>query len=104
MVPGNDGSDFLTETLKYDGRLAVKCSNYIGETIDDAVSLGMKGILLIGHVGKLVKLAAGVMNTHSRQADCRMKCSPPMRQWQAPQRRMQRKSWTVSRQRKPWII
>ena len=72
VVPGNYGSDFLTETLKYDGRLAVKCSNYIGETIDDAVSLGMKGILLIGHVGKLVKLAAGVMNTHSRQADCRM--------------------------------
>lgn len=72
VVPGNYGSDFLTRKLKYDGSLAVKCSNYIGETIDDAVTLGMKGILLIGHVGKLVKLAAGVMNTHSRQADCRM--------------------------------
>ena len=34
--------------------------------------LGMKGILLIGHIGKFIKLAAGVMNTHSRQADCRM--------------------------------
>ena len=32
----------------------------------------MKGILLAGHIGKFVKLAAGVMNTHSRQADCRM--------------------------------
>ena len=31
----------------------------------------MKGLLLIGHVGKLIKVAAGVMNTHSRQADCR---------------------------------
>lgn len=62
----------LTETLKYDGRLAVKCSNYIGETIDDAVRMGMKGILFVGHIGKLVKIAAGVMNTHSRQADCRM--------------------------------
>ena len=72
IVPGNYGSDFLTRTLKFDGSLAVKCSNYIGDAIDDAVSLGMKGILLIGHVGKLVKLAAGVMNTHSRQADCRM--------------------------------
>lgn len=72
VVPGNYGSDFLTETLKYDGNLAVKCSNYIGEVIDDAVSLKIKGILLIGHVGKLVKLAAGVMNTHSHQADCRM--------------------------------
>lgn len=72
IVPGNYGSDFLTETLGYNGALAVKCSNYIGETIDSAVSLGMKGILFIGHAGKLIKLAAGVMNTHSRQADCRM--------------------------------
>lgn len=72
VVPGNYGSDFLTHTLGYDGGLAVKCSNYIGETIDDAVTLGMQGILLIGHVGKLIKLAAGVMNTHSRQADCRL--------------------------------
>ena len=40
--------------------------------MDDARLLGMKGILLVGHAGKLVKLAAGVMNTHSRQADCRM--------------------------------
>lgn len=72
LVPGNYGSDFLKETLQYDGSLAVKCSNYIGEAIDFAVALHMKGILLIGHIGKLVKAAAGVMNTHSRQADCRM--------------------------------
>lgn len=71
MVPGNYGSDFLKEALGYDGNLAVKCSNYIGESIDSAVQLGMQGILLIGHVGKLIKVAAGVMNTHSRQADCR---------------------------------
>ncbi|MGC4019884.1 MAG: cobalt-precorrin-5B (C(1))-methyltransferase CbiD [Muricomes sp.] len=72
VVPGNYGSDFLASELGYDGKLAVKCSNYIGETIDAAVGLGMEGILLVGHIGKLVKLAAGVMNTHSRQADCRM--------------------------------
>ena len=71
VVPGNYGSDFLSETLGYDGEASVKCSNYIGETIDIAVRLKTKGILLTGHVGKLVKLAAGVMNTHSRQADCR---------------------------------
>ena len=71
-VPGNYGIDFLTESMGIDQDLAVKCSNYVGETIDDARLLGMKGILLIGHVGKFIKLAAGVMNTHSRQADCRM--------------------------------
>lgn len=72
VVPGNYGSDFLTQTLQFDGNQAVKCSNYIGETIDAAVVLGMKGILLVGHVGKLIKLAAGIMNTHSAQADGRM--------------------------------
>ena len=72
VTPGNYGSDFLKEKMGMDLSLAVKCSNYIGEAIDDAAMLDMKGILLVGHVGKLVKLAAGVMNTHSRQADCRM--------------------------------
>lgn len=72
VVPGNYGIDFLNGTLQVHGNLAVKCSNYIGEVIDAAVNLQMSGILLIGHIGKLVKVAAGVMNTHSRQADCRM--------------------------------
>lgn len=72
VVPGNYGRDFLTEQLGFDADRAVKCSNYIGETIDAAVNLEMKSLLLIGHIGKLVKVAAGVMNTHSRQADCRM--------------------------------
>ena len=72
VVPGNYGTDFLKDVLRLDPEQAVKCSNYVGETIDDARLLGMKGILLAGHIGKFVKLAAGVMNTHSRQADCRM--------------------------------
>lgn len=72
VVPGNYGQDFLTESLGYDGSKAVRCSNYIGEMIDKAVQLNVQGILLVGHIGKLVKIAAGVMNTHSRQADCRL--------------------------------
>lgn len=72
VVPGNYGTDFLRDNLQMDPAFSVKCSNYVGETIEDAKLLGMKGILLIGHIGKFIKLAAGVMNTHSRQADCRM--------------------------------
>ena len=48
-----------------------KCSNFIGDALDAAAALGFCDVLLVGHVGKLVKLAGGVMNTHSRQADCR---------------------------------
>ena len=72
VVPGNYGVDFLRESIGYTEEKTVKCSNYIGEVIDDAVRLGMKGILLVGHIGKLVKIAAGIMNTHSKQADGRM--------------------------------
>ena len=72
VVPGNYGSDFLHDTLGYQEDAAVKCSNSVGEVIDDAVRLQMKGILLVGHIGKFIKLAAGIMNTHSRQADGRM--------------------------------
>lgn len=72
VVPGNYGIEFLQGELGMNLDTAVKCSNYIGETIDYAKLLGIKKLLLIGHVGKFIKLAAGVMNTHSRQADCRM--------------------------------
>ena len=37
-----------------------------------ACQMDFRSLLLIGHIGKLVKLGAGVMNTHSRSADARM--------------------------------
>jgi cobalt-precorrin-5B (C1)-methyltransferase len=71
ITPGNYGRDFALNTFGLDLETGVKCSNYIGETLDYAVYKGFRQLLLIGHAGKLVKLAAGVMNTHSRVADCR---------------------------------
>ena len=72
LCPGNYGLDFLEEELpELEPIPRVKCSNYIGDALDLALLEGMKEVLLIGHVGKLVKLAGGIMNTHSRMADCR---------------------------------
>lgn len=51
---------------------SVKCSNFIGEALDMALEFGFESVLIIGHLGKLVKLGAGIMNTHSAQADGRM--------------------------------
>ena len=48
------------------------CSNYIGETLDMAAEEGTEVLLLAGHAGKLIKTAAGIMDTHSRTADGRM--------------------------------
>lgn len=72
ITPGNFGSDFIKECLGIDISKAVQCSNFIGETLDYIRYRGFKKILLIGHTGKLIKLAAGIMNTHSSYADGRM--------------------------------
>ena len=72
IAPGNYGLDFIKKEFDYDLDKAVKCSNYIGDTIDIAVELGFKKIVLVGHIGKLVKVSGGIMNTHSKEADCRM--------------------------------
>lgn len=73
VVPGNYGIDFLEQYGHgLDLEDAVKCSNFVGEALDAAVEFGAKGVLLIGHIGKFVKLAGGIMNTHSHNADARM--------------------------------
>lgn len=72
IAPGNYGIDFLREVYGIAEEDSVKCSNYIGQSLDMAVELGFKGVVLTGHIGKLVKVAGGVMNTHSKWADCRM--------------------------------
>ena len=68
---GNYGEDFTRDVMQLDLEGAVTCSNFVGELLDYAVLLGFETLLLIGHSGKLVKLAQGVMNTHSKYADCR---------------------------------
>lgn len=72
VAPGNYGQDFLLNTLNIELKRSIKCSNYIGDTIDMVCDSGAKAMLLVGHIGKLVKLGAGIMNTHSKVADGRM--------------------------------
>ena len=72
IAPGNYGQDFLLNTLGIELKRSIKCSNYIGDTIDMVCDAGAEAMLLVGHIGKLVKLGAGIMNTHSKAADGRM--------------------------------
>lgn len=72
IVPGNYGEDFARTLPALAGLPVVKCSNFIGEALDMAAEWGFARILLVGHLGKLVKLAGGIMDTHSRVADCRL--------------------------------
>jgi len=72
LTPGNYGEAFARDTLGLDMGLNVSCSNCIGEAVDAAVELGFKEILLVGHIGKLVKLGIGITNTHNAFGDGRM--------------------------------
>lgn len=71
LTPGNYGADFLRTLCPSNEKSVVKCSNFIGRTLDLAIQAGFGEVLLIGHVGKLIKLAVGIMNTHSNEGDGR---------------------------------
>ena len=72
LAPGNYGLDYLAQNYPELHEIPiVKVSNFIGEALDMAAAEHFAEVLLVGHVGKLVKLAGGIMNTHSKQADCR---------------------------------
>ena len=72
VSPGNYGLDYMKRTYQYDLDQSVKCSNFVGDTIDMAIEIGFSKMLFTGHIGKLVKVAGGMMNTHSKEGDCRM--------------------------------
>lgn len=71
VTPGNYGEDFSREVLGLRLNKWALCSNYVGAAIDHAAGLGFHSFLLVGHLGKLVKVAGSAMNTHSKTADGR---------------------------------
>ena len=72
LTIGNYSEDFVQRELPFSLERSVTCSNFIGDSIDIGMELGFESILIVGHIGKLVKLGAGIMNTHSSWADGRM--------------------------------
>ena len=71
LVPGNHGEMFIKETLGIDSKYIVRTSNFIGYMLKEAKRIGFKKILMAGHLGKYVKIAGGIFNTHSKVADAR---------------------------------
>jgi cobalt-precorrin-5B (C1)-methyltransferase len=72
LVLGNYGLDFAENELDIIVKPYVMCSNYLGDTLDCAIENSMKNVLLVAHIGKLVKCAIGILNTHSRHGDGRI--------------------------------
>ena len=72
MAPGNYGERFLADKMGVPMGKAVLCSNYVKIAAEMMEKEGISKVLFAGHVGKLVKVSAGVENTHSRLGDGRM--------------------------------
>lgn len=71
ITPGNYGENFISQYPVLQQMKQVKISNFLGESLDFGATYQYEEILLVGHIGKMVKVAGGIMNTHSRYADCR---------------------------------
>ncbi|MBS3736962.1 MAG: cobalt-precorrin-5B (C(1))-methyltransferase CbiD [Candidatus Bipolaricaulota bacterium] len=71
MVFGNSGektakkSGFSSESI-------VRMSNFVGYMLDQTSGLEVETVTLFGHIGKIVKVAGGIFNTHSKVADARL--------------------------------
>lgn len=72
FTPGNYGADYIKKELHIYPEIAITTSNFIGDAFALAAEFGLEGALLVGHIGKLIKVAGGIFQTHSRYGDCRM--------------------------------
>ncbi|MGI5939995.1 MAG: cobalt-precorrin-5B (C(1))-methyltransferase CbiD [Thermoleophilia bacterium] len=72
LVPGGFGERAAQKVLDAPEVAIVRCSNFIGALIDVCAERGVERLVLVGHVGKLVKVAAGIFDTHSRHGDARL--------------------------------
>jgi len=72
IVPGNYGVSFLEKNYKLKEKEIVLCSNFVGDSMRFAIETGFKNILFCSHIGKMIKVSGGMMNTHSMYGDRRM--------------------------------
>ncbi|MEW9122161.1 MAG: cobalt-precorrin-5B (C(1))-methyltransferase CbiD [Thermotaleaceae bacterium] len=72
LVPGNHGRDIALEQYGFKKDQIFKTSNFIGFMLEKCIEYKIKKVLMIGHIGKFVKLAGGIFHTHSKVADARV--------------------------------
>ncbi len=71
FVFGEYGRNYIS-SIGLNSDLCIVTSNFIGYMLDYAYTKSFKNIIIAGHIGKLVKVAGGIFQTHSKIADCRM--------------------------------
>ena len=72
LAPGGIGESYAIRELEAPATAVIQCSNFVGDLLDAIADAGATRVVLVGHAGKLVKVAAGIFNTHSRFGDARL--------------------------------
>ena len=72
LVPGRIGLKAAGKILGQNGIPVALMSNHVGFMLEACREKGFKEVTLMGHFGKLVKVAGGIFNTHSKVADGRL--------------------------------
>jgi cobalt-precorrin-5B (C1)-methyltransferase len=72
LVLGYVGENFCKEVLKISDDSIVKIGDHVGFMLKECSKKGIRDVLLIGYIGKLVKVANGQFNTHWRFGDNRI--------------------------------
>ena len=68
---GGTGEKFTRKIFGVKSRNVIQAGNYIGHLLDEALMLGFAHAIVCGHAGKLLKVAGGSFNTHSKVSDGR---------------------------------
>ncbi|MFR6110669.1 MAG: cobalt-precorrin-5B (C(1))-methyltransferase CbiD [Dialister invisus] len=71
LCPGRIG-EHAAQIMGIPKESIIETSNYIGYMMEQCVAKGFEKMLLIGHMGKLVKVASGSFHTYNRNSDGRM--------------------------------
>jgi len=72
LTPGHYGYRVATERFKVPTEAVIQMSNFVGFLLEEATYRGIKQVILLGHIGKLIKVSGGIFHTHNRVADARM--------------------------------
>lgn len=72
LVLGYVGEKFCKETLGLKEDAIIKIGDHVGFILDECAKKNIKEILLVGHIAKLAKVAAGQFNTHCQFGDARI--------------------------------
>ncbi|HOI71365.1 MAG TPA: cobalt-precorrin-5B (C(1))-methyltransferase CbiD [Methanobacterium sp.] len=71
FVPGNIGEKIAQQILTAYPDQIIQMGNFPGYMLQQAAEMDVKHIILLGHAGKIIKLAAGIFNTEHKVADGR---------------------------------